>query len=201
MKQRIVKGSADLFYKYGYKRVKFSEISNHIGVTTRTMYNYFSNKSDLRKEVSRFTIDDITGKLGEVFNNRELDFFYRIDRVIEILFDECSRREAAYFVDIYRILERVKPFSLPDLDEKITALSTQLIKEGQSGGILRTDLPDEVLMYPLITLIKESIGKNQMDRTLFISSVKLVFEALLSDRGRVLYKEYKSRNSIPLESR
>ncbi len=189
MKKRIVEGSAELFYKYGYKRVKFSEISRHIGITTRTMYNYFANKTDLRDEVSRFTIDDITDKINAIADDTEFDFFYRIDRILEILFEECSRKEAAFFIDLHRINDREEPFSLSDLDNKILMLINKLIKEGQTDGIIRSDIPDEIMAYPLIILIKESIGKKQMNRDLFLSSVKLVFEALLSETGRRIYSK------------
>lgn len=69
IKERIVNGSEDLFKRHGVKSVTMDDIARHLGVSKKTIYQFFSNKDELINEVISFHLekqekimDDITNK-------------------------------------------------------------------------------------------------------------------------------------------
>jgi len=47
MKDKIILNASDLFLTYGFKSVTMDDISNKMGISKKTIYQHFSNKTDL----------------------------------------------------------------------------------------------------------------------------------------------------------
>tara|TARA_R110002012_G_scaffold291564_1_gene486121 strand:+ start:142691 stop:143305 length:615 start_codon:yes stop_codon:yes gene_type:complete len=47
MKEKILKSAADMFITYGFKSVTMDDIANEIGVSKKTIYQHFDNKTKL----------------------------------------------------------------------------------------------------------------------------------------------------------
>ena len=43
MREKILHNAADLFLTYGFKSVTMDDISNHMGISKKTIYQHFSN--------------------------------------------------------------------------------------------------------------------------------------------------------------
>lgn len=50
LKERIIIGATELFFKEGVRRVTMDQIAAYLGVSKRTIYETFSNKDELLKE-------------------------------------------------------------------------------------------------------------------------------------------------------
>ena len=48
-KDRILKGAEELFLKYGIKSITMDDIAKHLGVSKKTIYQYYSSKDQLNK--------------------------------------------------------------------------------------------------------------------------------------------------------
>lgn len=47
MEQTILKKASELFIKYGFKNVTMDEIANDLGISKKTIYVYYENKSEI----------------------------------------------------------------------------------------------------------------------------------------------------------
>ena len=47
MKEKILHGSTDLFLTYGFKSVTMDDIANHLGMSKKTIYQHYDNKTKL----------------------------------------------------------------------------------------------------------------------------------------------------------
>ena len=47
MKEKIIQKSADLFLSYGFKSVTMDDIANALGISKKTIYQHFDNKTKL----------------------------------------------------------------------------------------------------------------------------------------------------------
>jgi len=56
MKERIQQKADDLFRRYGVKSVTMDEIATQLGVSKKTIYQYFSDKDELVEAIVRKTI-------------------------------------------------------------------------------------------------------------------------------------------------
>jgi len=46
-KERILAGARELFFKYGTKTITMDDIAKHLGMSKKTLYQYFSNKNEV----------------------------------------------------------------------------------------------------------------------------------------------------------
>lgn len=58
MREKILLGAADLFITYGFKSVTMDDIANTMGISKKTIYQHFDNKTKL-VEVTAFHIFEI----------------------------------------------------------------------------------------------------------------------------------------------
>ena len=67
MKQKIVEKSADMFLNLGFKSVTMDDIASSMGISKKTIYVHFGNKSELVDAVSFFLFDNICDGIDTIF--------------------------------------------------------------------------------------------------------------------------------------
>ena len=50
MKQKILKTAVDMFLNYGFKSVTMDDIANEMGISKKTIYVHFPNKTKLSQK-------------------------------------------------------------------------------------------------------------------------------------------------------
>ena len=66
MKEAIIDKSCELFLNLGFKSVTMDEIANAMGVSKKTIYKYFNNKTDLVTEVTNTMFEKISCGIDQV---------------------------------------------------------------------------------------------------------------------------------------
>ncbi len=56
-KQQILQGAEELFMKYGVKSVTMDDISRHIGISKKTLYQFVNNKADLIEKIFQRSVE------------------------------------------------------------------------------------------------------------------------------------------------
>lgn len=93
MEQKIVEKSTKLFLNLGFKSVTMDEIASALGVSKKTIYKYFNNKTDLVNAVTNHVFDSISCGIDHIchLNMNPIDELFSIKRfVMEHLKDEKS---------------------------------------------------------------------------------------------------------------
>ena len=93
MEQKIVEKSTELFLNLGFKSVTMDEIASALGVSKKTIYKYFNNKTDLVNAVTNHVFDSISFGIDHIchLNMNPIDELFSIKRfVMEHLKDEKS---------------------------------------------------------------------------------------------------------------
>ena len=57
MKNKILHNAADMFLNLGFKSVTMDDIASNSGVSKKTIYAHFSNKTDLVEAVTNYIFD------------------------------------------------------------------------------------------------------------------------------------------------
>ena len=63
MKQEIINKATDLFLSLGFKSVTMDDIANDLGISKKTIYTYFENKTCLVEEITTRLFKKITDGL------------------------------------------------------------------------------------------------------------------------------------------
>ncbi len=65
MKERIINSAADLFSKRGYSHVRVDDIAEFAGISKKTIYNHFPNKSSMIDAVIESNTQSICERVDE----------------------------------------------------------------------------------------------------------------------------------------
>jgi len=111
MKEKILHKSAEMFLNLGFKSVTMDDIANDLGVSKKTIYNHFSNKTELVKEVTNSVFEIICDGINIICSKEEnpLDELYEIKRFsMEYLKNEKASPQyqlQKYYPKIYATLK------------------------------------------------------------------------------------------------
>lgn len=139
MREKILEISKDLFLNLGFKSVTMDEIASNLGVSKKTIYKYFKNKTDLVAGVTDYMFNaiccGIDGVCGQKLN--PIEEIFSIKRlVMDHLKDEKSSPQ-------YQ-LQKYYPKIFASLKHKQFQVMQNTIKEnldrGENLGLYRNNL-------------------------------------------------------------
>jgi len=112
MRDKIVEKSRELFVTLGFKSVTMDDIANNLGISKKTLYVHFKNKTALVKEVTLTVIGYITNGINQICIKEEnpiKEIFEIKNFVMEYLKDEKSAPQyqlQKYYPSIYATLKQ-----------------------------------------------------------------------------------------------
>jgi len=112
MREKILSNAAELFLNYGFKSITMDDISNHIGISKKTIYQHFENKTTLVEAVTMFVFENISCGINDICNSKKnpIEEIYDIKQfVMEHLKDEKSSptfQLQKYYPKIFKTLKK-----------------------------------------------------------------------------------------------
>lgn len=139
MKEKIIQKATDLFITLGFKSVTMDDIASEIGISKKTIYAHFSNKTTLVDEVTVSLFNIISCGIDKIReeNKNPIEELYEIKKlVMERLKDEKSSPQYQLQKYYPQIAENLKVMQY----EKMTECTLENLKKGVSQGLYREDL-------------------------------------------------------------
>jgi AcrR family transcriptional regulator len=139
MKNKILEKSKELFLNLGFKSVTMDEIATSLGVSKKTIYKYFKNKTELVDAVTHFMFDTICSGIDDIceLEMNPIDELFSIKKlVMENLKDEKSSPQyqlQKYYPKIYSSLKQKQFLVMQNFVIKN-------LKKGIEIGLYRTDI-------------------------------------------------------------
>lgn len=139
MKDKILEKSNELFLNLGFKSVTMDEIASALGISKKTLYKYFNNKTSLVSAVTDYMFDTICCSIDAICEEKmnPIDEMFHIKRVVmNHLKDEKSSpfyQLQKYYPRIYATLTQ-KQFHV--MQETIQ----DNLKRGVESGLFRTTI-------------------------------------------------------------
>lgn len=172
-RDRILQLAGDLFNSRGYRNVTIDDIAAGMGMSKKTIYQYFSGKEEIAGEFLMSIMGRIAGKA--VTLDKSCDPVTRLRRILRQVKEELTQVNPLFFEDIQK--------HAPDLWEKYERLREQkillmeeLVMKGQETGLLKEINPKlTVLIY--LSAVKALNRPDVMTRYGF--SMEEVFEAII----------------------
>ena len=187
----------ELYHRYGIKSVTMDDVSRHLGISKKTLYEFFTNKEDLVKQVMTWDYD------------RKLTFFLEIEQkklnAVEELF-EVYKMIKEMFRDFKPSVEydirKYYPTLFAQLREikrkRMFELSMKNMTKGKQEGLYRSDLNASILARLHVFRV-ENIIESELFSVEELTSIKVFHEifvyhlnGILSAEGReILDSSYK----------
>jgi AcrR family transcriptional regulator len=139
MKNRITHKATELFINLGFKSVTMDDIANELGISKKTIYTHFSNKTELVKEVTVHLFNSISCGIDEIRAEEKnpIEELYEIKKLVMIhLKDEKSSPQyqlQKYYPEISDTLQELR-------FEKMYDCTLSNLQRGIAQGLYRDNI-------------------------------------------------------------
>ena len=188
-KQKILDQTFELIMKYGIKSVSMDDISRGIGISKKTIYQYFENKKALIHEVIENHIIKDQKEISAIIlsANDAIDEMLLVSKHV-LGFLRCMSPSMMFDTQKYypKIWNNIQTQHF----KYIQSTATENIKRGQSEGYYSDDIDADIIskMYikQILNLADESVFPlSKYERSdLYKSLVTYHVRGLLNDKGR-----------------
>ncbi len=198
VQNRILDVAGSQFFSLGFTKVTMDEIAHEMGMSKRTLYQYFPGKKALLRKALLSRTKRISEGLGKISQSNETHFGKKLEQALTLVATEIPHFSPVFLRDI----QRHAPEVWQELDrrrqETIHTRFGQLIQEGVKDGFLRKDIDAEVLVLLFSTLIRNIVNPETLSQ-LPLSAPQAfsvisggLFEGILTNKGRAQYRRKES---------
>ncbi len=193
---RVLTTAHTLFFAHGYSALTMDELARELGMSKKTLYIHFPGKDAIVEKILHDFISQIRTSADELFKDKTLSFTVKLHR-----FSEAMVNRLRINSHILRDLQRSAPhlFSLVEelRHKNIPHIFGQILREGQTSGMVRADLDPELAVEFWRPAIQSLMHPDTLERMklspdiMFSQAIDLFFGGLLTPAGR---KDYEKRH-------
>ena len=203
MKEEIVKRALNDFMQYGFKTFTMDDLANKMGMSKKTLYEYFPSKNDLVEATLDYALE-ISCKNADTFVQGEgsvIENVYRKQKKVQEVFNINSDRPIwelqKYYPKIYERME--SEFAKSDV-----LFIDKLLEKGWKEGLFRKDINVDFykIFYTSVQRLR-SITRTFPEREFpfwetIYTILEYFFRILVNEKGlkeleRVLEQERKQK--------
>jgi len=140
----IIKKVSELYNKYGIKSITMDDVSGQLGISKKTLYEHFSDKSELVLKVIEFISREREDQfcqykkqagnaLEELLNIYR--FYLQIMKEINPSFEFDLKK---YYPEIYSKLKQMRR-------DKMLEATLENLKKGKKEGLYRNEIREEII--------------------------------------------------------
>lgn len=144
MKQKIIQKATNLFLNLGFKSVTMDDIANELGISKKTIYLHFKNKTALVKECTFSVSHRITNGIDSICssNQNPIDEVFAIKQFIsEQLQKEKSMPQyqlQKYYPEIFKTVRQTQ-------FDKMIECAKNNISRGIQNGLYRKNMDPDIV--------------------------------------------------------
>jgi AcrR family transcriptional regulator len=141
---RILAGARDLFFKYGIKSVTMDDIARHLGVSKKTIYQFYTDKNELLLSLCK-------KELGEhaehfcVFCDTAKDAIDEIFQTMKYMAGMFSKINPSLFYDMKKYHPKAWEQFREFKEKKVMQVVEANINKGIEQGLYRNTLNPKIL--------------------------------------------------------
>lgn len=204
IKHKILKGAEELFMRYGIRSVSMDNIASHLGVSKKTLYQYFKDKDEMVYSVSEAHL------LGDRQQFEEIASLAKNSVEELVLLSKCLRENIGQInpsmvFDLQKYHQQAWDLWLDYKDKFIRVSVESTLRRGIEEGYFRPEINPEILATLRLETIQISFNPFIFTKEKYsLQEVQLqIFEhfvhGLFTDKGKKLYEKYKKKNSTKEE--
>jgi TetR/AcrR family transcriptional regulator, cholesterol catabolism regulator len=193
---KILKTSLQLFYKYGIKHVTMDEIARELGMSKKTIYQFYKEKDDLVNQLCDIELKDRQCQFDEMSNGAK-DPIHEIILISQRMREMMQNINPMFFLDLQKFypaaFQRFQEFKEDCAYKNIY----KNIRKGIELGLYRGDLDPEFISRLRLAQLDMMMFGNYFsyDKISFVKVHEVVFEifvyGICTVKGHKLFNNYK----------
>lgn len=197
-KDKILRGAEELFMKYGIRSVSMDNIANHLGVSKKTLYQYFTDKDDIVASVTRDHLKKERIQMEEV-ESRSKNAVDMLVNLALCLRENMRGMNPSLLFDLQKYHHKAWEIWIEYRNKHVRQSIISNLEQGKAEGYFRPEVNNEILT----TMRLENI-QIVFDHTLFPHDKYSLEEVqnqilehfaygLFTEKGRKLYEKMKHK--------
>ncbi len=192
---KILKEAGTLFRQQGIKRVTMDKISEHLGISKRTLYENFKDKNDLLKQSVFESSVFYREESLKIIDGAE-NVIVGIFRLGEFMHTTIGKINPIFFADLEKYYPDIYLFFAEKSDVRNYSLTYTLLKKGVHEGFFRKELNIglvSMVWQEIITLISNENFKKKVSFSKFDPAISLFLpylRGLCTEKGLKVLNEH-----------
>ena len=201
-KERILLKSHELFNRYGIRSVSMDDIARHLGVSKKTIYQYFADKDEVVESVAKGHML----RQKEQFERIAMESKNAVEEMVKISFclkENMRNINPSVLFDMQKYHQSSWNEWLKFKHKFIRENIIRSMKQGIEEGFFRDDFNMEILATMRLEQVQMAFDNAVFPRDRFnMAEVQAqLFDhfiyGLFTDKGKKLYQKYKQKNPQP----
>jgi AcrR family transcriptional regulator len=197
-KIKILKGAAELFIRYGIRSVSMDNIATHLGVSKKTLYQYFKDKDEMVLSVTQAHIQRDMLEMGRISEGTK----NAVEEMIKLsacLRENFKDMNPSLLFDLQKYHHAAWDVWLKYKNEFIRNQIVRSIELGKKEGYFRIEANTNVLTTVRLETIQFAFDPVLFPKDKYeLMEIQMqIFEhfiyGLFTDKGKKLYEKYKEK--------
>lgn len=201
IKDKIIKGSEELFMKYGVRSISMDDIARHLSVSKKTLYQHFTDKEEIITQVSQTHLDRTTNQMNDLREEAEnaIDELAKISVCIKQNMEEMN---PSLLFDLQKYHPKAWAVWMDHKSKHIYESVVRNLKQGIEDGHFRTEIKTEIIASTRLMLIEAVFDERIFPKNKFnlVEVHSEIFDhfvyGICTDKGRKLYQKYKENHNL-----
>jgi AcrR family transcriptional regulator len=187
----------ELFYEYGIRNLNMDDISSHLKISKKTLYQYFKSKEDLIEQLFVYDFFKWNKKISEIKVN-EINAIEILIQVSIFIYEEMSRLNPKLKFEMKKYYEPIFNLHMIEKQKHIFMQLSKNMQKGKAEGLYREDVDIEPTARLYIRTLLDLHNKdycfgseitfNQVFEVMFENHIR----AISTPAGLVWFEKRKS---------
>lgn len=197
-KLKILKGATELFMRYGIRSVSMDNISNHLGVSKKTLYQYFKDKDEMVFSVTEAQLIQDKCELEEIAKDSK-NAVEELVKLSACLRENFRDMNPSLLFDLQKYHHNAWNLWIQYKNDLIKNQIIRSLKQGKEEGYFRSEVNTEIVTILRLETIQMAFDPIIFPKDKFeLTEVQMqIFEhfihGLFTDKGKKLYDKYKQK--------
>jgi len=196
--RNIADRARGVFLKYGIRSVSMDDICRELGMSKKTLYQYFGNKSDLVNRILQQSFEDFEAHINAIRlqEHNAIDDLLEMSRVID---EHMKEDNLSISFDLHKYYPEIHHEYLQKRRDFASGYLRENIEKGIKDGYYRSDLNVELIARLYMQKIEDLHDPNyyKIDEKSFVEVFHVMFEnhirGIANEKGIRYYEERKKR--------
>ena len=184
-RERIIRAAGPMLVSEGYRGLSMDALAARIGMSKRTIYQHFDSKDALVLAAVEDFFERLGAETAVIAGDESIPLLERIERLHLTTARYLQAIPRGFFEDLERNAPEAARFERIRRAAHIRRYLTGLLEQGQKEGLLRDDVPPEIVVEMVLASV-DRLGSAEMLATLPVAPrdlpplvMQIVFSGLI----------------------
>ena len=140
MRETILEKATEMFLTLGFKSVTMDDIANELGISKKTIYQHFSNKTELVEASTMHLFESISCGIDNI-REQDMNSVEEIFTIRNFMMQHLNNESASPFYQLQKFFPKIFSCLRAKQFEKMNGCMIENLEKGIRNGVFREEIP------------------------------------------------------------